>query len=139
MKRSVKVVLIIIAFLSVVACSNASPEELVNVGGNTVGYRTYGSSGRAVSTTTASIVGASNMDAQDQQQFAKTLEATPTGKKRTWSNTNTKEKYSIEPTQTYVKDGQPCRHFVKKHIVGGEEQQVSGTACRSSDGAWQIL
>ncbi|SVA64445.1 uncharacterized protein METZ01_LOCUS117299, partial [marine metagenome] len=35
--------------------------------------------------------------------------------------------------------GSPCREFTTTVLIGGEEQQGYGTACRQSDGSWKII
>jgi len=47
---------------------------------------------------------------------------------------------SFTPTRTYrVADGRYCCEYVQTVMIGGEEHQAYGTACRQPDGAWKIV
>jgi len=46
---------------------------------------------------------------------------------------------SITPTRTYqLANGQYCREYRQTIVVGGQQNQAYGTACRQPDGTWQI-
>jgi surface antigen len=32
-----------------------------------------------------------------------------------------------------------CREFQQTVVIGGEEEQAHGTACRQSNGSWRIV
>lgn len=89
-----------------------------------------------------SAVGASigeHMDEQDRIRAASAMEYTPTGQSSRWVNPDTQRAYAVTPTRTYDSAQGPCREFTMKADVGGESQQVYGTACRQADGNWKIV
>ena len=47
---------------------------------------------------------------------------------------------SITPTKTYANaKGENCREYTQKIVVGGKSESAFGTACRRSDGSWEIV
>jgi surface antigen len=73
------------------------------------------------------------------RSFQSSMELNPNSQGTGWRNPNTGNSGTVTPTQTYVTaGGQPCREFQQTVIVGGQEQQAYGTACRQADGSWKI-
>ena len=71
------------------------------------------------------------------QQTSKALETAPTNQTSSWVNPESKAPASVTPTRTYQRpDGTYCREFSQSVTIKGQEQKVSGTACRHSDGSW---
>ena len=74
------------------------------------------------------------------QAFQSSLENNQVGKASSWSNPDTGHGGDTTPTRTYTADsGAPCREFTTTVLIGGEEQQGYGTACRQADGSWKIV
>jgi surface antigen len=74
-----------------------------------------------------------------EEAAARAFEQNRTGQTSTWSNPDTGHSGTITPTKTYqLASGQYCRRYTQTIDVGGEPQQASGTACRRSDGTWEI-
>lgn len=74
----------------------------------------------------------------DTFQYA--LENNPTDQAADWLNPDTEHAGAVVPVRTFTNaQGQPCREFITTIIVGGEQQQGYGTACRQPDGTWQIV
>ena len=74
------------------------------------------------------------------QNLEYTLELNPDGTTSAWQNPNTGNEGIAYPTKTMIRDdGTPCREFTANIVVGGEEQQGYGTACRQTDGSWKIV
>ena len=72
------------------------------------------------------------------QQTSKALETAPTNQTSSWVNPESKSPASVTPTRTYQQpDGTYCREFSQSITIKGQEQKVSGTACRQSDGSWR--
>ena len=68
------------------------------------------------------------------------LEYKKTGGTAAWSNPDSGHSGSVTPTKTYIAaDGRPCREFTQSVWVDGREESVTDTACRQSDGTWQIV
>jgi len=69
-----------------------------------------------------------------------TLEYGKPGTKSTWSNPDSGNSGSVTAGDTYQNDeGEDCRQFETDVDVEGEQRAAKGTACRMSDGAWQVV
>jgi len=74
----------------------------------------------------------------DTVQFA--LENNKSNQSSDWVNPDTGNSGGVTPVKTYSNaQGQPCREFLSTIVIGGEQQQGYGTACRQPDGSWQIV
>jgi surface antigen len=68
------------------------------------------------------------------------LENNRTNQASTWVNPDTGGTGMVAPVRTFQNaGGEPCREFQQKIVVGGEEVQGYGTACRQPDGTWRIV
>jgi surface antigen len=99
--------------------------------------------GALMGAVTGDYIGA-QMDDRDRLMAANnlnySLELTPDGTSSTWLNPNTGNHGSSYPTKTmFREDGSPCREFTSTVLVGGQETQVYGAACRQADGSWKIV
>lgn len=79
----------------------------------------------------------------EQQAMADTLqhalENNPTNQASDWVNPDTQRSGAVVPTRTFENaQGQPCREFTTTIIIGDQEEQGYGTACRQPDGSWQL-
>jgi surface antigen len=80
-----------------------------------------------------------SMDAADRLYVAQTLEYGPSRQVVAWRNPDSRTRYEVEPLVTYEsRDGRYCREYQTKAWIGGELQQVYGTACRQPDGSWEV-
>ncbi|MGB0672125.1 MAG: RT0821/Lpp0805 family surface protein [Rhodospirillales bacterium] len=78
-----------------------------------------------------------NMDRNDLTTFNNTLESAPTGRSVSWVNPDSGNRYDVTPTRTYrTRDGRDCRDYTTWAVIDGYEEEVTGTACRQSDGTW---
>lgn len=74
----------------------------------------------------------------DTVQYA--LENNKSNQSADWVNPDTGRSGGVAPMKTFSNaQGQPCREFISTIIIGGQEQQGYGTACRQPDGTWQIV
>nr|VFJ50297.1 MAG: Surface antigen [Candidatus Kentron sp. FM]VFJ56491.1 MAG: Surface antigen [Candidatus Kentron sp. FM]VFK08299.1 MAG: Surface antigen [Candidatus Kentron sp. FM] len=114
------------------------------VAGNQVG----GGSGRTVATVIGALAGAyiggkigHSMDETDRLRAEQALEETPTGTTSSWHNPDTGDQYAVTPTNTYyaADTGRPCREYALDATIGGSEEKVYGTACRTPDGYWETV
>ena len=85
-----------------------------------------------------------SLDCKDQEYHSDTtqssLERQPTGTTSSWRNPDSSHGGTVTPTKTYAKaDGTPCRDFSQTIIVDGQQEEIEATACRQSDGTWQIV
>ncbi len=74
----------------------------------------------------------------DTIQYA--LEYNRTNQSSDWVNPDTGNSGGVVPVKTYEDGGKgPCREFITTIVIGGEEQQGYGTACRQPDGTWELV
>ncbi len=136
--------------------SGTSGEEVVGtlVGaalGGLVGSQIGGGTGRKVAIGAGVLAGGylgnrigKKLSCQDQEYHydttQSTLEYKPTGGTAAWVNPDSGHSGSVTPTRTYISNaGTPCRDFTQTIAVDGEREDIQATACRQSDGTWQIV
>jgi surface antigen len=81
-----------------------------------------------------------NNDKQKATQAAQqAFEQNQAGQTTAWNNPDSGNSGSITPTKTYqLANGQYCRQYQQTIVIGGEQHQTYGTACRQADGTWQV-
>lgn len=80
------------------------------------------------------------MDEVDQACIGQVLEHAPDGRRITWSAPRSGTGYSVVPVKSYQSAaGAYCREYQTMATVGGDLQQVYGTACRQPDGQWKLM
>jgi len=84
------------------------------------------------------------LDGSEQQAMSETLqyalENTRTNEAAAWVNPDTGRSGTLTPVRTFQNsEDQYCREYVSTIVIGGEEQQGYGTACRQPDGSWLIV
>ncbi len=114
--------------------------------GAAVGSAVGDGRGRALAIWLGAIVGASigstvgkYMDEQDRMKTADILETRRTNTPTTWVNPDTQHTYTVTPTRTYTVAEGPCREFTLDAQIGGDMEQIYGTACRQADGSWKVI
>ncbi|TVR98257.1 MAG: glycine zipper 2TM domain-containing protein [Rhodospirillales bacterium] len=107
--------------------------------------------GQLAATAAGTLIGAlvggeigRSMDRTDQLYAARTaqsaLETNPTGRTATWRNPDTGASGSFTPVSTsYTAAGLPCRDFNSTVVIDGQQERVTGRACRQADGSWQVV
>lgn len=113
--------------------------------GGLLGAEVGGGRGRTAAIIAGTLVGAAiggsvgrSMDEVDRMKTAETLETVRTGVSSQWVNPDTGHQYAVTPTRTYESATGPCREYTIDAVIGGQTEQVYGTACRQPDGSWQI-
>ena len=84
------------------------------------------------------------MDAADKRQAqaatARALETTPAGTTTQWKNPDSGHYGSVTPVRTYqTASGQYCREYRQTVMIGDEQHEAYGKACRQPDGSWKIV
>ncbi len=75
---------------------------------------------------------------ENSTQYA--LESSVSGEQTQWVNPDSGNSGTVVTQTAYRNDaGQYCREFQQVVMVGGEEHEAYGTACRQPDGAWKII
>ncbi|MDH3240835.1 MAG: RT0821/Lpp0805 family surface protein [Alphaproteobacteria bacterium] len=81
-----------------------------------------------------------SMHPADHTHAAVVLEKTRTGSAVEWTNPDTGNRYSLTPTRTFRNAaGEDCRDYAVWGWIGGFEEKLTGTACRTNDGAWRTV
>ena len=92
----------------------------------------------------ASSEPAESLDDADQafmtQRTNQTLESAPTNQASSWRNPDGGSQATVTPTRTYQQaNGTYCRDYSQSIVLGSRSQTANGTACRRSDGTWQVV
>lgn len=143
------VLLAAFACLGLSGCATMTHEDTGTLGGSVIGAllgsQFGGGSGQLVGTAAGTIIGGyiggnigRQMDREDERRWRDALETTRTGQSTTWRNPDNGNRYRVEPTKTYYKDGHPCRRFRTVAYIQGKQQVVEGNACRNNRGVWQM-
>jgi len=147
-------VLMVSTLMLLSACETTNTDRGVLLGaaaGGILGNQVGGGSGQAIATGAGMFVGAAagkavgaRMDETDrlrmEQAQIQSLEYGRVGDATNWSNPDTGSSGSISPVSTYQNAaGQYCREFQQEVTVGGQPEQLFGTACREADGSWRIV
>ena len=113
--------------------------------GGILGSHVGGGSGRTAAIIVGTLAGAAiggsvgrSMDETDRLKAASTLETVRTGVPSAWRNPDTGNEYTMTPTRTYQTSEGPCREYTMDATIGGNTEQVHGTACRQADGSWKV-
>lgn len=132
------------------ACETAPTKEdqgliIGGIVGGIVGHQVGGGSGRTLATIIGTVAGAAiggsvgrSMDDNDRIMASRTLETVRTDIPASWVNPDTGYEYTMTPTRTYDEGTGPCREYTIDATIGGEKQQIYGTACRQADGSWLV-
>lgn len=126
---------------------------LGGAGGGYLGSQFGGGNGKLAFTAAGALLGAylggeigSSLDRADQlaqsQAAHRALESVPSGQTVNWRSPDSARgnRGSITPLVTYQESsGRYCREYQTTVTVGGETEQAYGTACRQSDGSWEIV
>ena len=144
--------LLVLISLALISCEGTNRAAVGGLGGAAAG----GFLGHALGGGAAGIIGGAiaggliggaigdRMDAADRRESQRAaqqaFETAPSGQETAWSNPDSGNHGSVTPTRTFQTDsGQYCREYQQTIVIGGEEQQAHGTACRQSDGGWKIV
>jgi surface antigen len=155
MKR-LTVVFTLFALIAAGCAPQMGPKEtggaLLGAGtGALIGSQIGGGRGTLVAVAIGTLAGAlvgqgvgQSLDRADrlamQQNAQYSLEYTRTNQSTGWRNPDSGNYGGITPVETYqTSAGQYCREYYQTVVIGGAQQQAYGTACRQSDGTWQII
>ncbi len=116
--------------------------------GGLLGSQIGGGRGQLAATAGLAVLGAvlgnhvgRTMDAVDAQRMSNTFETAPSNRTVGWQNPDSGYQHQVvaQPaTFPRHNSGQPCREFTHTAIIGGQPEQVYGTACRQADGSWKV-
>jgi surface antigen len=157
MKRS-PLVLALPMVLTLGGCANSDYGTKQTVGalagagaGGLLGAQIGNGKGRLAATAAGTVLGAflgnevgKSLDRADRgyagQASYQALEFAPAGNQIGWQNPDSGHYGSVTPIRTYqANGGEYCREFQQQAAVGGQIEEVYGTACRQPDGRWQVV
>ncbi len=148
------------AALLATGCSNTAFEGVGTkqaVGGVTgaalgglLGAQFGSGTGQLATTAAGAVIGGllgsevgRSMDEVDRiqaQQAQVQAASAPIGQTIVWNNPGTGNSGSVTPVRDgTTASGDYCREFQQTVTIGGRTQQTYGTACRQSDGTWQVV
>lgn len=159
MKRSLQRVLVFALALVLAACASdpGTRENQKQAGsvvggavvGGLVGNMFGGGTGKVLMTAAGAVAGgfvgdhlykkhAKSEYEKDAAQRA--LNQGASGQKVTWTDPRTQESgYFVALNTKKMSDGRVCRDFRRGLSVGGESvDETTGTACKKSNGAWDV-
>ncbi|WP_018880032.1 RT0821/Lpp0805 family surface protein [Thioalkalivibrio sp. ALE9] len=151
MWRNVSFVIVLAATLGLGGCATyqGSQEQagmvIGGVLGGVLGSQVGSGRGRTAAIIAGTLAGAAiggsvgqSMDEVDRLKTAQTLESVRTGVPSRWVNPDSGNQYTVVPTRTYETTAGPCREYTIDAVIGGQTEQVYGTACRQADGSWRV-
>lgn len=130
----------------------AGPKQTIGtlggaVAGGLAGSQFGGGSGQLWATGAGVLLGAlagssigKSLDRADQQYLSQaSYRSFETGAPVQWKNPDSGNYGYVEPGRSYqARNGGYCREYNQTVYIGGQAQKAYGTACRQSDGSWQI-
>ena len=80
-----------------------------------------------------------DVDRMKAEQAYTRATTAPVGQTIAWDNPNTGNYGTVTPTREGTSNtGEYCREFQQTVVIGGQEEQAYGQACRRPDGSWEI-
>lgn len=139
--KGIIVILLMAVLLAVIGCETKSDTGALVGGtaGAVLGSEIGGTTGTLLGAAGGALLGhevGKRLDERDRANIAGALESGETGERTAWTNPDTGERYEVTPTETFSRDGRPCREFTMD--VEGEDEEVTGIACRTASGDWEI-
>jgi len=145
-----RIVIVLVCTLALAACESVPTKQdqgilIGAIAGGVLGRQVGGGSGRVIATMVGAVAGAAiggsigrSMDDTDRLKAAHAFENVQTGVPTSWVNPDTRNQYTVVPTRTYDTAQGPCREYTMDAVIGGKVEEIYGTACRQSDGSWQV-
>ncbi|MCW2243296.1 RT0821/Lpp0805 family surface protein [Azospirillum canadense] len=143
----------VVVALSLGACQTGSTSETVGTlggaaGGALIGSQFGGGAGKLATTAIGTLVGAfagreiaRRLDTNSESRaMAAERDAAARNQTITWNNPQNNSRGSVRPMRTYENaSGQTCRDYTHTINVEGKRETARGTACKQSDGTWQLV
>lgn len=115
--------------------------------GGILGNQVGSGSGKILATVGGALLGGivgnavyQDITARDEAQINQALERTPTGRTVSWTNPDTGNRFEVQPTRTFKNSArQDCRDYKTWVFIDGYEKEVTGTACRNTNGQWVLV
>ncbi len=116
------------------------------IAGGVLGNQIGSGGGRVAATAGGALLGAivgneihRGIQASDEARVARVLESTPSGQTISWKNPDTGNSFKVTPRPAFKGANQrDCREYTTWVFLGGYEKEITGIACRDSQGRWQL-
>jgi surface antigen len=147
--------LLVASFSLIVSCASNTQSENTTIGavtgavvGGVAGSAIGSGAGQVVAIGAGAIIGAliggeigQSMESSDNTKAYYAMEHNPPHKATHWKNKKTGKHYTFVPTseRMSLNGNTDCRHYHAIIYTNGKKQQVTGTACRQSNGTWQSV
>jgi len=123
-----------------VRCTNNAITGTIigGLAGGLIGNQFGHHNGRVYTTVGGTLIGAllgNQIGAANESCAAQALEYGAPDTQVAWQSGGAD--YVVTPMRTFVDDGQQCREYQTRVIIGGHSQEAYGTACRQPDGTWE--
>lgn len=150
------IIILLILALALPGCASMGPKEgagtvIGGASGAILGAQVGSGRGRLLGVAVGTLAGAligqeigKSLDRADrvamEASTQRALEYNKTDEPASWHNPDTGHRGATTPRKTYkTAEGRYCREYQQTVIIGGEEHQAYGTACRQPDGSWKIV
>jgi len=149
MKRNSASVIAVLAIAAVLA-GCGGPRSAAGgfggaVAGGLLGGMLGGPRGLIAGAVIGGLFGAAVGDAMDrrdrmlaERNASWALEYVPSGSTEEWHNPGSGHGGTFTPLRTYRRRGTYCREYRQTVVIGDQEHEAYGTACRQADGSWRI-
>lgn len=160
MQKALVKMLLIIAGISLTACSTMPPSETTVTTRQPESIKSQSAQETSTKPATptdqatlhevnldktsvnAELIGGSiekSMDQDDKTKLSRALDKAP-GKTTSWENGLTGITYTVTPTKKVVIQDKPfCREYHTTATKGGQTREITGTACIAADGNWHTI
>jgi surface antigen len=153
--RKFMMILTAVSFLALTGCTDSGPKQTFGtLGGGALGglagSQIGSGSGRLVAVGVGTLLGAvagseigKSLDRADRlaaNNAAQQSFNAPVGEEIRWNNPDSGNRGSVVTTRDgHRSNGQYCREYQQKVVVGGKTENAYGTACRQPDGSWEVV
>jgi surface antigen len=155
-KIALRISAVVVAASLLASCSsNTGPNQaggtlIGAAAGGLIGSQFGSGSGKLAATGIGVLIGAvlgstigKSMDDKDRAQALRAQQAAysaPVGQQIVWNNPDNGHNGSITPVRDGTDaSGAYCREFQTTVVIGGQNQQAYGRACRQPDGSWKVV
>ncbi|MDG1936723.1 MAG: RT0821/Lpp0805 family surface protein [Paracoccaceae bacterium] len=149
-----KYLVVCVTSLLLISCAPGSKKDIgaisgIIAGGAIANDLAHDSKNKRIATILGAFIGGAigqsigeQLDEADRAMalgaYRQALERTPSNESVAWDNPDSGNHGSFTPVRTFQANNRYCREYNQEVVIGGKKQVAYGTACRQSDGSWQI-
>ena len=140
MRTNVMIVTLGVSLLAPSCATKRGTGTAVGAGaGGVLGYAVGGGTGLLIGGLVGGALGYTAGRAREEEDRRRAAVALERNRTMEWRNAETGNSYRVQPTRTHRVDGRECRDFRMHADVDGKPDEITGTACRRSDGSWEAI